>query len=198
MNTPKLSGTRRDAVVAFSFVGIGGLAALWPLVDQMNPNGSSARDSLEVDLGAFGAASLKLVRWKGEPYLIRRRTSEEIGIARGVSLTSLTDQVARVAGLGEKDLATDDNRTKAGHREWLVVAGACTRCACLLKDGRRCRRCLLLPVLCLPFRSGRAGERRASALEPSRAPVSVQRARSPGNRPFSRWPGCAFDRAHGR
>jgi ubiquinol-cytochrome c reductase iron-sulfur subunit len=57
-------------------------------------------------------------------------------LAQDVSLTSLIDQVARVAGLGEKDLATDDNRTKAGHREWLVVAGACTRCACLLKDGR--------------------------------------------------------------
>jgi ubiquinol-cytochrome c reductase iron-sulfur subunit len=69
MNTPKFSGTRRDAVVflAYGFVGIGGLAALWPLVDQLNPNGSSARDGLEVDLGAFDAASLKLVRLKGEP-----------------------------------------------------------------------------------------------------------------------------------
>lgn len=138
MNASKLTGTRRDAVVVLSlgFMGVGGLAALWPLVDQMSPNGSSPRDSSEVDLETFDAASLRLVQWKGEPFLIRRRTLEEIAVAQAVSLASLIDRLARVAGLGDKELATDDNRTKAKHREWLVVAGACTRCRCLLKDGR--------------------------------------------------------------
>jgi ubiquinol-cytochrome c reductase iron-sulfur subunit len=76
------------------------------------------------------------VQWKGKPILIRRRTPVEIAIARSISVASLIDPVARVAGLGDKDAAIDDNRTKAGHGEWLVVAGACTRCSCLLKDGR--------------------------------------------------------------
>lgn len=138
MSASRPAGTRRDALVvlACGFVGVGGLAALWPLVDQMNPNSSTPRDSLEVDLGAFDATSLKLANWKGEPFLIRRRTPEEIAIARSVQPAAMIDSVARVASLGDKDLATDDNRTQAGYRQWLVVAGACTRCACLLKDGR--------------------------------------------------------------
>jgi ubiquinol-cytochrome c reductase iron-sulfur subunit len=129
---------RRDAILtlALGFAGMGGLAALWPLVDHMNPNKSSLRDSVEVDLSAFEAAQMKLVRLKGQPILIRYRASEEIAIARRISLAALIDPFARVTGLGEKEPASDDNRTKTGHREWLVVAGACTRCACLLKDGR--------------------------------------------------------------
>jgi ubiquinol-cytochrome c reductase iron-sulfur subunit len=138
MTASMLSSTRRDAILtlALGFAGVGSLAALWPLVDQMNPNKSSPRDSLEVDLSAFDAANLKRVQLKGHPILIRYRTLEEIAIARRISLAALIDPFDRVTGLGEKELASDDNRTKTGHREWLVVAGACARCACLLKDGR--------------------------------------------------------------
>jgi ubiquinol-cytochrome c reductase iron-sulfur subunit len=89
-----------------------------------------------VDLSAFDAARLKLVRWKGKPIFIRRRTPEEIAIARSISVAFPIEPVAHAAGLGDKDAPIDDNRTEAGHREWLVVAGACTRCSCLLKDGR--------------------------------------------------------------
>jgi ubiquinol-cytochrome c reductase iron-sulfur subunit len=138
MTASMLSSTRRDAIhtLALGFAGVGSLAALWPFVDQMNPNGSSPRDIVEVDLGGFDVAHLKLVQRKGQPIFIRYRTSEEIAIARRISLAFLIDPFARVTGLGEKEHATDDNRTKAGHREWLVVVGARPRCACLLKDGR--------------------------------------------------------------
>jgi ubiquinol-cytochrome c reductase iron-sulfur subunit len=130
--------TRRDAVLALAlgFAGVGGLAAVWPLIDQMNPNSSSLRESVVVDLGTFDVARLKLVQRRSGPILIRWRTPAEIAIAQGVSVASLIDPLARAAGLGDKETATDDNRTKAGHRQWLLVAAACTRCGCLLKDGR--------------------------------------------------------------
>lgn len=138
MPSARFSGTRRDVVVglAFGFAGVGALAALRPLVEQMNPNGSSPRDNVEVDLGMLDAGHLKLTQWKGQAIFIRWRAPDEIAISRGISVASLIDPSARVAGLSDRDIATDDNRTKAGHREWLVVAGACTQCSCLLKDGR--------------------------------------------------------------
>lgn len=138
MDRIKPAGTRRDTLVtlALGFAAVGGLAALWPFVDQMNPNRASPSDNVEIDLAAFDPTRIKQVQWKRDPVFIRRRTPEEIALARAVPLASVRDRLARVAGLGAKALASDDNRTKAGHPEWLVVIGACTRCACLLKDGR--------------------------------------------------------------
>ena len=39
-------------------------------------------------------------------------------------------------GIRNKAPASDDNITKMGFRQWLVVSATCTRCNCLLKDTR--------------------------------------------------------------
>jgi ubiquinol-cytochrome c reductase iron-sulfur subunit len=126
---------RRDFLVrsAVTFAAAGCLAVLWPFVDQMNPNRSSVRDTVDVDLSDIQLGQLKQVQWKGEPIFIRQRTQDEVELARKVLLTDLVDPDARAHGPGEKASASDANRTKAGHSNWLGVIGVCPYCRCLVK-----------------------------------------------------------------
>ena len=83
---------RRDFIItattAAGAVGVG--AAVWPLVDQMNPDASvKALASTEVDISAVNPGKTITVLWRGKPVFIRRRTQDEIAEARSVKLEDL-------------------------------------------------------------------------------------------------------------
>ena len=106
---------RRDFLFTVSYtigaVGIG--AAVWPLIDQMNPDSSvKAIASTEVDISAVERGKSITVLWRGKPVFIRRRTQEEISEARAVNLDDL------------KHPEKDEDRAK--NPEWLVMIGFCT------------------------------------------------------------------------
>ena len=89
MSDQKKPKKRRDflytASYAFGAVGIG--AAVWPLVDQMNPDASvKALASTEVDVSLVEPGKSITVLWRGKPVFIKRRTQEEIAEARAVKL----------------------------------------------------------------------------------------------------------------
>ncbi len=114
--------TRRDFLflTTGAVAGVGGLAAVWPLIDQMNP----ARDvlalaSIEVDLSPIAEGQSITVTWRGKPLFIRRRTAAEIEAARQAPLADL------------KDPQADAERVKDGYPEWLVVVGVCTHLGCV-------------------------------------------------------------------
>jgi ubiquinol-cytochrome c reductase iron-sulfur subunit len=72
---------RRDFLFTASYtigaVGLG--AAIWPLVDQMNPDASvKAQSTTEVDVGNVEVGKTITVLWRGKPIFIRRRTKSEI------------------------------------------------------------------------------------------------------------------------
>ena len=71
---------RRDFLGVFtaSFGAVGGALALWPLIDQMNPNPGTLSDSTFVDLAPIGPGQAVTVAWRGQPVLIRHRTPDEI------------------------------------------------------------------------------------------------------------------------
>ena len=128
--------SRRDflTVAAGSWVAIGAAATLWPLVQQMNPDASTqALSSIEVDLAPIKEGQAVTVMWRGKPVFIRNRTKDEIAKAKAVSLDDLRDTVARNDSLPEKTAATDENRTKAGKENWLVLVGICTHLGCIPK-----------------------------------------------------------------
>lgn len=127
--------TRRDFITgaAWTFVAVGGAAASWPFIDQMNPNkGTPPPEVVEVDLQAIQPGQTKAVRWRGKPIFIRHRTPGEVEAARAAPLGELRDPLARNWALPDKSPATDANRTKPGHEQWLVVVGLCTHLNCLL------------------------------------------------------------------
>ena len=127
-------GTRRDflyiATAATGAVAAG--AAIWPLVDQMNPSADVlALASIEVDVGGMEPGSQVTVKWRGKPVFIRRRTEEEIAEAREVPIGELKDPVARNANLTGEEPATDANRVLDETGEWLVQIGVCTHLGCV-------------------------------------------------------------------
>ena len=111
---------RRDFLFTASYalgaVGVG--AAMWPLIDQMNPDASvKALATTEVDISNIGLGKTITVLWRGKPVFIRRRTQEEISKAQNVNLKEL------------KDPQKDEDRVKKS--EWLIMTGVCTHLGCI-------------------------------------------------------------------
>ena len=114
--------TRRDflyiATGAVAVVGAAGVA--WPLIDQMNPDASAlALSSIEVDVSAVEPGQSITVKWRGKPVFIRNRTDKEVEEAKAVPLSEL------------RDPQTDEERTKPGHENMLVMVGICTHLGCV-------------------------------------------------------------------
>lgn len=131
---------RRDIILiaATAFAGVGAAAALWPLIDQMNPDASTlSMSSIEVDLAPIQTGQAITVMWRGKPVFIRNRTAEEIKAAQEMDVAKLPDPIARVMG-GNWDTAsgTDEARVKKGHEQWLVAVGICTHLGCIPKGQR--------------------------------------------------------------
>ncbi len=111
--------TRRDFLfIATGAVGVVAAAgAVWPLIDQMNPDASTlAAASTEVDLTNIAEGQIITVKWRGKPVFVRHRTAKEIEAARDVPLSGLPDP------------ATDASRVQKP--EWLIVIGICTHLGC--------------------------------------------------------------------
>jgi ubiquinol-cytochrome c reductase iron-sulfur subunit len=115
-------------------VAVGAAATLWPLIQQMNPDASTqALSSTEVDISPVKEGQAITVMWRGKPVFIRNRTKEEIAAAVNTPLRDLVDNNARNDALAGDPPATDANRTKKGHENWLVMVGICTHLGCIPK-----------------------------------------------------------------
>ena len=107
-------GTRRDFLY-YATAGAGAVtagAAIWPLIDQMNPSADvAALSSIRVNISGVEVGTQLTVKWLGKPVFIRRRTAEEIEAARAVALDDLTiDKMAQNANKPGAD-ASDQNRS---------------------------------------------------------------------------------------
>ena len=127
-------GTRRDFLY-YATAGAGVVvtgAAVWPLVNQMNPSADvQALSSIRVDVGGIDPGTQITVKWLGKPVFIRRRTEEEIADARGVDVSDLIDPIARNDNLDGNVPANDENRALDETGEWLVMMGVCTHLGCV-------------------------------------------------------------------
>jgi ubiquinol-cytochrome c reductase iron-sulfur subunit len=119
-DAPKSS--RRDflyvATGAVATVGV--VTAVWPLIDQMNPDASVlALASIEFDLSGIEEGQSVTIKWRGLPVFVRHRTPAEIEEARAVPLNEL------------KDPEPDEARVKEGHEQWLIMIANCTHLGCV-------------------------------------------------------------------
>jgi ubiquinol-cytochrome c reductase iron-sulfur subunit len=111
---------RRDIlfVATGAMAAVAAGAAVWPLIQQMNPDASTrALASTDVDLSGIAPGQIVTVKWRGKPVFIRRRTPAEIAAAENTPLTVLPDP------------QPDSARVKKP--EWLVVIGVCTHLGCI-------------------------------------------------------------------
>ena len=131
-------GTRRDFLY-YATAGAGAVtagAAVWPLVNQMNPSADvQALSSIRVDVSGVETGTQISVKFLGKPVFIRRRTQEEIDEARAVELGELIDPGSANPNKPGTD-ASDENRALDEAGEWLVMMGVCTHLGCVpLGDG---------------------------------------------------------------
>ena len=132
-DTKNKEPSRRDFIyVATAAAGaVTTAAAVWPLIDQMNPSADvQALSSIEVDVADVEPGSQITVKWLGKPVFIRRRTQNEIDEARSVDIASLPDPLSFNENKPDTD-ASDVNRTLDEDGEWLVMVGVCTHLGCV-------------------------------------------------------------------
>jgi ubiquinol-cytochrome c reductase iron-sulfur subunit len=113
---------RRDFlnVAAVSFAGVGGVAALAPLLVQMAPSADVlALATTEVDISKIQSGQGIKAQWRKQPVFIRNLTPTEIQEANAVPLSSL------------RDPETLAQRTKPGKTNWLITLGVCTHLGCV-------------------------------------------------------------------
>ena len=125
---------RRDFLyIATGAVGaVGAALAVWPFINQMNPDASVlALASVEVDLAPIAEGQEITIKWRGNPVFIRHRLAAEIEAAKAVQMGELKDPLARNANLPESDPATDVNRVVGGKEQFLVMMGVCTHLGCV-------------------------------------------------------------------
>ena len=119
-NKTKNDSSKRDFIHVTAGVTVATAlgAAVWPLIDQMNPSADVlALASIEVDLEPLEAGQSISVLWRGKPLFIRRRTVEEIKSAQDVDFTLL------------KDPESDSERVI--NENFLVMVGVCTHLGCV-------------------------------------------------------------------
>ena len=113
---------RRDFIniAAVSFAGVGAAATIAPLVYQMNPSADVlALASTEVDISKIAPGQAIKTVWRKQPVFVRNLTPKEIAEANAVNASDLRDP---------QSLA---DRTKPGHRNWLITLGVCTHLGCV-------------------------------------------------------------------
>ena len=113
---------RRDFlnVAAVSFAGVGGVAALAPLLVQMSPSADVlALATTEVDIAKIQPGQGIKTQWRKQPVFIRNLTPKEIAEANAVKLSDL------------RDPETLAQRTKPGNANWLITLGVCTHLGCV-------------------------------------------------------------------
>ena len=113
---------RRDFIniAAVAFIGTGAVCAVLPLINQMSPSADVlALSTTDVDLSKIGAGQAITTTYRSQPLFVRSLTPKEIAEAEAVSLSDL------------RDPQTLAERTKEGHKNWLIVIGVCTHLGCV-------------------------------------------------------------------
>ncbi len=115
---------RRDflTIAGTTWAAVGGAVALWPFIQQMNPDASQqALAATEIDLKPVKEGQAITVMWRGKPVFIRNRTKDEIAKAQATPNNQLPDP------------SSDALRVKKGKENWLVLVGICTHLGCIPK-----------------------------------------------------------------
>lgn len=112
--------SRRDflGIVAWSGLGVGTAALLWPVIDSMNPSADVlALASTTVDISGIDEGMGITVMWRGKPVFVRHRTAEEIASAEDVDLSGLRDP--------------EPDAERVERPEWIIIIGVCPHLGCV-------------------------------------------------------------------
>ena len=123
--------SRRDFlyVSTAGMAAVGAAATTWPLVDQMNPAAHIASaGTLTVDLAHIAPGQQVILKWRGMPIFVVRRTQTILDELKSPQLLNrLRDPVS--AEMQQPGYA--QNWARAINPEYVVLVGVCTHLACI-------------------------------------------------------------------
>jgi ubiquinol-cytochrome c reductase iron-sulfur subunit len=113
---------RRDFIniAAIAWAGVGGAVIVLPLINQMSPSADVlAQSTTELDLSKIAPGQAIKTTFRKQPLFVRNLTPKEIAEADAVPVGEL------------RDPQTLEQRTKPGHKNWLITLGVCTHLGCI-------------------------------------------------------------------
>src|ERR1700742_3568051 len=113
---------RRDwiNIAAVSWIGVGAGITVLPLINQMSPSADVlAQSTTDIDLAAIEPGQAIKTQFRKQPLFVRNLTPKEIAEADAVKLSEL------------RDPETLEQRTRPGHKNWLITLGVCTHLGCV-------------------------------------------------------------------
>ena len=127
------SGVRRRDflyIATGAVAGVGGILALWPFIDQMEPDASvvAAGGPITVDLSSVQPGQQILVRWQTRPIFIVNRTP---AILNELKSPSLLAQLRDPDSEEMQQPSYAQNWSRSLKPEYLVVVGICTHLGCI-------------------------------------------------------------------
>jgi ubiquinol-cytochrome c reductase iron-sulfur subunit len=129
-----VGSTRRDFLdlAAVAFVGIGAAAALWPVIDQMNPDASTrtAGGPVDLDLSKLQPGQQVVVLWRAMPIFVINRPPDAL---ERLQEPKLIDRLADAQSKVLQQPAYAENWHRSLRPEYAVLVGICTHLGCIPK-----------------------------------------------------------------
>lgn len=123
---------RRDFlyIATGTMATVGGLAAFWPFIDQMEPGTDvlSAGAPISVDLSSVQPGQQIVVVWRSRPIFIVRRTP---AILTELKASSLLEQLRDPQSQEPQQPPYATNWSRSLSPEYLIVVGICTHLGCI-------------------------------------------------------------------
>ncbi len=124
--------SRRDFLYVFTgtFATIGALAAVWPLIDQMEPSADiiAAGSPVTVDLSSVEPGQQITVLWRGRPMFIVNRTPE---VLKPLKSPDVLSRLRDPDSQEHQQPAYAQNWARSIKPEFLVLVGICTHLGCI-------------------------------------------------------------------
>ena len=178
------TGTRRDFlyIATGAAAAVGTLAALFPMIDQMEPDASAlaAGGPVDFDVSKLQPGQQAVVRWRSRPIFIVNRPPAAVKMLQD---PKLLERLSDANSSAPQQPPYADNWHRSIKPEYGLLVGICTHLGCIpmfypgpqqqSAHGRLAGR-LFLPVSRLQIRSGRSRVRRcAGSLQSAGSTLSL-------------------------
>jgi ubiquinol-cytochrome c reductase iron-sulfur subunit len=126
------TGRRGMLVATCTAGGVVGLSTAGALVSTFQPSerAKAAGAPVEVDISDVAPGTMKVVEWRGKPVWILRRTPEMMATLAKTDSKVADPQSDKIYQLAMPDYAKNESRSRAEHKEVLVVVGICSHLGC--------------------------------------------------------------------
>jgi ubiquinol-cytochrome c reductase iron-sulfur subunit len=131
--TPPTDVMRRRWLIATSVTsGVAGIATAVPFAESLWPSAAAraAGAPVNVDISGLSAGTMMTVAWRGKPVFIVNRTDPMLAAVRAADPFVADPRTAHPFSMPLPEYCNNEYRSRAEHRNLLVVVGVCTHLGC--------------------------------------------------------------------